>query len=68
MNWEIYDSKDLNASVKKVQNRKTERLFTELHPAFPGHTSLYRPQIVYLFFSADFIMDSKIIDEVGMYI
>ena len=64
MNWEIYDSKDLNASVKKVQSQKTERTPS----CFPGHTSLYRPQIVYLFLSADFVMDSEIINEVGMYI
>ena len=68
MNWEIYDSKDLNASVKKVQNRKTERLFTELHPAFLD-ILLFTDHRLYIYFlSADFIMDSKIIGEVGMYI
>ena len=63
MNWEIYDSKDLNASVKKVQSQKTESIFTELDILLFTDHRLY----IY-FFSADFIMDSKIIDEVGMYI
>ena len=68
MNWEIYDSKDLNASVKKVQSQKTERLFTELHPAFLD-ILLFTDHRLYIYFlSADFVMDYKIIDEVGIYI
>ena len=63
MNWEIYDSKDLNASVKKVQSQKTESIFTELD------ILLFTDHRLYIYFlSADFIMDSKIIGEVGMYI
>ena len=63
MNWEIYDSKDLNASVKKVQSQKTESIFTELDKL------LFTDHRLYIYFlSADFIMDSKIIGEVGMYI
>ena len=51
-----------------LSKRFEAKRLKELHPAFLD-ILLFTDHRLYIYFlSADFVMDSKIIDEVGMYI